>query len=416
MIISIVASGTRGDVQPYVALGKGLKAAGYTVQVLTTDDFEGLVRDAGLAFFTIGSSIESVLQSDEWRQTMEDGNFLKILSRMMAEMKTRSQAMAAKMPALFGGTDLIVTGMGGMTGTLSIAEKLSIPLIQAYVFPITPTRDFPGPLTPKLPMGRMLNRLSYLPMRQMLWQSGRMADVIVRRELSMPRGSFFGPYRSLKQKRVPLMYGYSKYVLPRPSDWDDLNQVTGYWFLDPSVEWTPPADLVDFLQSGPPPTYIGFGSMGNRKPEETTRIALKALAMTGQRGVLAAGWGGLSQTDLPETVHMISSIPHSWLFPRMAAVVHHGGAGTTAAGLRAGIPSIVVPFFGDQPFWGQRVAELGVGPVPILKRQLSAERLAAAINQTVQNRPMRNKAAALGEQIRAEDGIAQAVSIIQHYA
>ena len=213
MIISIVASGTRGDVQPYVALGKGLKAAGYTVQVLTTDDFEELVRDAGLAFFTIGSSIESVLQSDEWLQTMEGGNFLKILSRMMAEMKTRSQAMAAKLPALFGGTDLIVTGMGGMTGTLSIAEKLNIPLIQAYVFPITPTRDFPGPLTPKLPMGRMLNRLSYLPMRQMLWQSGRMADVIVRRELSMPHGSFFGPYRSLKQKRVPLMYGYSKYVL-----------------------------------------------------------------------------------------------------------------------------------------------------------------------------------------------------------
>ena len=192
--------------------------------------------------------------------------------------------------------------------------------------------------------------------------------------------------------------------------------MTGYWFLDPSIEWTPPADLVDFLQSGTPPIYIGFGSMGNRKPEETTRIALKALAMTGQRGVLAAGWGGLSQTDLPETVHMISSIPHSWLFPRMAAVVHHGGAGTTAAGLRAGIPSIVVPFFGDQPFWGQRVAKLGVGPVPIPKRQLSAERLTAAINQAVQNRPMRNQAAALGEQIRAEDGIAQAVSIIQHYA
>lgn len=413
MRISVVASGSRGDVQPYIALGKGLKDAGYRVRIVTSDDFESLVTGAGLDFSSGGESVEAVIQSDEWRKVMDSGNFLKILRQMNAAMKGRAQDMALKLPKSLEGTDLIVTGLGGMGGTFSVAEKLNIPVIQAYVFPLTPTSAFPGPLTPTLPFGRALNRLSFVPVRQMLWQSGRVVDVAVRKELAMPRGSFFGPYRALQQKRVPILYGYSKHVLPQPADWDALNHVTGYWFLDAPADWEPPADLVAFLKAGPPAVYIGFGSMGNRNAEETTRLVLEALSISGQRAVLASGWGGMSHANLPSSVHMLKSIPHGWLFPQMAAVVHHGGAGTTAAGLRAGVPSIIVPFFGDQPFWGKRVATLGVGTNPIPKKRLTAEKLAQAITQAVNDTTMRQRAAELGTKIRAEDGTKQAASLIR---
>ena len=221
------------------------------------------------------------------------------------------------------------------------------------------------------------------------------------------------PFAALEQPGRTILYGYSPLVLPPPTDWGDSVHVTGYWFLEPPAEWAPPADLVHFLQSGPPPVYIGFGSMVNSKPEETTKLVLQALARTGQRGVLSAGWGGLQQADLPETVFMIGSIPFSWLFPQMAAVVHHGGAGTTSIGLWAGIPAIVTPFMGDQPFWGQRVYELGVGPKPIPRRRLTIDRLAEAIRCAVTDTAMQQAAASLGERIRAEDGIARAVAVIE---
>lgn len=413
MNITLFASGSRGDVQPYVALGAGLRAAGYTVRILTSDDFEPLVSAAGLDFGSIGGSVEQMLQSPEWRQTTESGNFLAILARMNREMKRQAQALARTMPALCAGSDLLIAGMGGITGAFSTAEKLGIPIMQAYVFPFTPTRAFASPLMPALPLGTALNRLSFHITRQVFWQSFRVAEVTTRRELGMPPASFWGPFAALERRRVPVLYGYSPHVLPRPEDWAAHHYVTGYWFLDADERWTPPDGLRDFLAAGPPPVYIGFGSMGNRRPEAVTQLALQALALSGQRGVLASGWGGLRAADLPETVFMLPSAPHQWLFPRMAAVVHHGGAGTTAAGLRAGVPSIVVPFFGDQPYWGRRVYELGVGPRPIPRRWLTAEHLAQAITQTVTDAGMRQRAAELGQKIRAEDGIGQAVALIR---
>jgi UDP:flavonoid glycosyltransferase YjiC (YdhE family) len=155
--------------------------------------------------------------------------------------------------------------------------------------------------------------------------------------------------------------------------------------------------------------------MSNRKPEETADLVLEALARTQQRAILLSGWSGLHKADLPDSVLMADSIPFSWLFPRVAAVVHHGGAGTTAAGLRAGVPSIVIPFFGDQPYWGQRIVELGVGPTPIPRRKLTADLLAQAIEQTIRNQTMRQRAADLGARIREEDGIARAVSVIESF-
>lgn len=416
MNIAIVASGSRGDVQPYVALGKGLKAAGYQVRLLTGDNFETLAAEAGLAFYSTGESIEERLQSEEWRTTLENGNFLKILGQMQKEMKLGAAGIVERLPSLLEGSDLILSGMAGMGGVFTIAEMLRIPVIQTHVFPFTPTHEFPSPLVPNLPFGRVLNRLSFHATRQIFWQNFKVVDVTTRQALGLKKAPFWGPYRSLEERGVPVLYGYSQHVLPRPHDWADHHHVTGYWFLDAPADWTPPADLTAFLDAGEPPVYIGFGSMGGRNPEEAGAIALEALERSGQRGVLATGWGGLKTGNLPASVHLISSIPHSWLFPRMAAVVHHGGAGTTAAGLRAGVPSIIVPFMGDQPFWGRRVTDLGVGPVPVSRKDLTAERLALTITEAVTNAPMRRKARDLGEKIRAEDGIASAVAFVERFS
>ena len=153
-------------------------------------------------------------------------------------------------------------------------------------------------------------------------------------------------------------------MIAKPSDWQNTF-VTGYWFLDAAPDWAPSPALENFLQAGSPPVYIGFGSMGNRNPEETADLVLQALDKTGQRAILSAGWSGMRTEKLPSNAFLVNSVPHAWLFPQVAAVIHHGGAGTTAAGLWAGVPTVIIPFFGDQGFWGQRVAVLGVGTAPI---------------------------------------------------
>jgi sterol 3beta-glucosyltransferase len=413
--ISIVASGSRGDVQPYVALGHGLKQAGYHVRLLSSENFAGLVQEGGLEFVSIGESVESVIETDEWRKTIASGNFIRILAKMQAEMKKRAVGMAEIMPQALRPSDLIMTGMAGMGGTFSIAEKYNIPVLQAFVFPFSPTQAFPAPLVPKLPLGKLLNRPSFHIVRQLFWQNSKATDVAIRKILGMSKPPFWGYYAQLDRQKVPLLYGYSQHVLPRPQDWAQHESVTGYWFLDAPASWTPPTDLQDFLQDGTPPVYIGFGSMKSDKPEEGGAIALEALERAGQRGILSAGWGGLKPSHLPKTVHMVSSLPHSWLFPRMGAVVHHGGAGTTAASLRAGVPSIIVPFMGDQPFWGKRVADMGVGPAPIPRKKLTSENLAHAISQAMSNATMRQNARLLGEKINAENGIANAVKAIKNH-
>jgi len=227
--------------------------------------------------------------------------------------------------------------------------------------------------------------------------------------------SFMSPFEKLRKQCNPVLYGYSPLVIPKPPDWKEWTHVTGYWFLNRPSDWQPPSDLVDFLESGPPPVYIGFGSMTHRHPEQMTELVLKALKRTKQRGILQIGWGALSSRDLPDDVFKLDFIPFDWLFPKMAAVVHHGGAGTTSAGIRAGIPSIIVPFFADQFFWGQRVFRLGVGPQPIPQKHMSTERLSIAIDTAIKDTGMRARAANLGQRINAEDGVGQAVKILNHY-
>jgi sterol 3beta-glucosyltransferase len=219
---------------------------------------------------------------------------------------------------------------------------------------------------------------------------------------------------------VPVLHGHSAAIWPAPHDWPAHAEVTGAWFLDPpggDPSWSAPPGLIAFLGKGAPPVYIGFGSMAGVDPESTTRVVMDAVARAGVRAVLARGWGGIDRTaPMAAQVHLVDEVPHAWLFPRMAAVVHHGGAGTTAAGLRAGRPTLVCPFGLDQPFWGRRVQALGVGPVPLPQRRLDAGTLAQALADLVGNPRYRERAAAVADAIAREGGVAAAVAAIERIA
>jgi sterol 3beta-glucosyltransferase len=412
MRILIIAPGSQGDVQPYVALGRGLKNAGHVIRFVTHQNFEKLVTSHGLEFWSVDSNVQGIVENNDMRDRIEKGNFLFLMAQMAKEAQREATQFAEGGLAAGQGMELVLAGMGGVYIAIAIAEKLKLPFLQAYVLPFTPTRDFSSVLTPKLPT--LLNHLSHQLTRQLMWHGFRAADTLARRKvLGIPVAPFSGPYHSKATLGLPILYGFSPSVIPAPSDWGKDIHITGYWFVDEAEDWTPPPPLTSFLESGVPPVYIGFGSLSNRNPEEMADLVIDALKQINQRAVLLSGWGGLKKFDLPDSIFMIDSIPHSWLFPHVAAVVHHGGASTTAAGLRAGVPSVTVPFFGDQPFWGRRMAELGVGTNPIPRTKLTATRLASAIQQAVTDKRMQARATSLGARIQMEDGIARAAEVIQ---
>jgi len=416
MRIAIIAPGSRGDVQPYLALGKGLKEAGHDVRLLTHENFASLVKTHQLEFWPLRGNVQEVAESQEMRELLEKGNFLAIAKFQANAAKHAALEWAEDGMAACAEMDILLAGIGGLYIGISLAEKLKIPLIQAHSIPFTPTKSFPGALFPQTALKpASVNYLSHHITRQIMWQGFRVADKVVRQAvLGLPSAPFFGPYRSGALESMPVLYGFSPSVIPQPADWGADKKITGYWFLHAEDAWQPSSDLEDFLNSEPAPIYIGFGSMSNRNPEETAELVINAVRLSQQRAILLSGWSGLHSNTLPDSVFLLDAVPHSWLFPRVAAVVHHGGAGTTAAGLMAGVPTIIIPFFGDQPFWGARVAELGVGPKPIPRKTLTSENLAQALQEAVTNEPMRQRASNLGSRIRAEDGVASAVETIQH--
>jgi UDP:flavonoid glycosyltransferase YjiC (YdhE family) len=301
-------------------------------------------------------------------------------------------------------------------GGLDFAERRGIVCIQAPIQSLTPTRAFPAPLLAPygIRMNNALNRLTYHLLRLGAWRVLRTPVNEWRCEMGLSPHSGSSYWR--RTQALTTVYGFSPSVLPVPTDWPPNHHVTGYWFLDEPPGWKPPADLVQFLESGPPPVYVGFGSMPVDDPIQMTSVVLEALRLTDQRGVMLSGWGELgSGISLPETVYSLETIPHSWLFPRMGAVVHHGGMGTTAAGLRAGVPTVVVPSGADQGFWAKRVEQLEVGVHCAALSEVTADQLAAALHKVTTDTALRKRAATLGERIRAEDGVGQAVAVIQDY-
>lgn len=414
--ITLLTVGSRGDVQPYCALALGLMQAGYQVRIATNRNFEAFVTGLGLDFVPIAGNYQDLLNSAAGRKLLA-GQSSQLISDQLLLEQLQDAVQACQATDLFIFTPLALWGY-------HIAEKLGVPSFLAAPCPLSPTRAFPifgfAQATTN-PVRGLLNYGSYLLVEFLSENQRRQLINQFREALSLPPLPWFGaryrrsppPYLS----PLPVLYGFSPVLLPKPKDWPEQHQITGAWFLDQAQHYNPPPALLEFMEAGDPPICIGFGSMSAAYGDELIEIALQALDRAGQRGILLSGWANLGASALPQEradrIFVIDAVPHDWLFPRVAAVVHHCGAGTTAAVCRAGVPSVGVPFFADQPAWAQRLADLGVSPAPIPAKELSAERLAAAIQRAVNDVGMRRHAAELGECIRAEDGVAQAVEWIQ---
>jgi sterol 3beta-glucosyltransferase len=412
MKITIITIGSRGDVQPFVALGMGLRDAGHDVTICTSKMFASFVAEHGLHFAPMDADFLELMQSPDFRAGQSLGkNPMRLMSKV-------NDVIRGVLRDAWDGareSDAIIYHPKAMGG-YHIAEKLGIPAFLSLPLPfMTPTAAFPIPIIPQtVRLGAAFNRFTYSALNRMITAPYQKIINQWRKEsLGLPPRRFLSGEMTRGGQPVPVLYSYSRHVVPVPADWPDSVHVTGYWFLDDAPNWQPPAALLNFLDGGTSPVYIGFGSMIGTNPQALAQTVLAALKQSGQRGILASGWGGLSASDVPDNVYLLEAAPHDWLFPRTAAVVHHGGAGTTAAGLRAGKPTVIVPFLADQPFWGSRMEALGVGPAPIPQKRLTADNLASAIRTAVTDEGMRQRAADLGAKIRAENGVANAVEVIE---
>jgi UDP:flavonoid glycosyltransferase YjiC (YdhE family) len=410
--IAIHTLGTRGDVQPYLALALGLKARGHDVLMAAPSQFEAFIGTRGIAFAHLPGEFLELLETPEGKAAIAGGGGFAAGFKLIKQFKPigKKQLAAEWSAARHFGPEMIIYHPKAV-GAPHIAEKLGCTAVLASPLPgFTPTREFASPMTPYRSLGP-LNRLTH----SIMAGSG---DAIFRgmigewrvRELELSRRPRVSPAPEAT------LYAYSRHVVPVPRDWPASVDVTGYWLLDDDQAWQPDSELQNFLRAGRPPVYVGFGSMPGLDPVALTKTIVSALAEAGQRGVLATG-GGAIQPEVPaDHVHVIEGAPHDKLFPLMSACVHHGGAGTTAASLRAGKPTLICPFFGDQPFWAHRVEDLGLGPRSLDRKGLTTQSLADAIRKAVDTPSYELKAEAVGRAIRAEDGVARAIAFLENRA
>ncbi len=408
MRVTILAFGTRGDVQTMTAFGMGLQSAGHEVRLATQANFEDFVISSGLKCAPISFDLRLPNKEPGKIKTGRLSPFrLYRLARHYAR-EALDEIWAASKDA----QALAFSDWGRVPG-IHIVEKLDIPAVMGLGHPMQMRFLYPETHVFGKLWGWRISRLR----KQLLWHLGMKRLINDWREetLNLPRTTFWQSENAIKRRKIPLYYAHSPSVFPKPADWPPELHVTGYWFLDRATDWRPPEDLVQFLQEGPPPVCVGFSSMSNRDVAGLTDIVLQALAATRQRGILLSGWSDFGKSAARnESIYILESAPHDWLFPRVAAAVHHGGAGTTGIAIRSGIPSIVIPFTMDQPFWSWRVSKLGVGET-IPPQHLTVGKLAAAIDKVVHDKALRQRAAALGAKIRAEDGVGRAVALFNEH-
>jgi UDP:flavonoid glycosyltransferase YjiC (YdhE family) len=409
--IAMATLGTQGDIQPYVALARAMKAQGYSVVLGATDDFEPMITGYGIEFWSLGPSMQDFVKQSQFERAMNQSLLVNApsLLRQGQKIVDRDARSAWDMAQ---GADCIVLNMN-TSFSIDIAEALDIPAIVAALQPLNSTSEFPLCIYYGPSFGKTINRLTYSTMtvQQIYYNLPRNK---LRRELMNlgPRrnGGFF---KDTDGTPLWTLNAYSEIVSPRPRDWPKTSIVTGYWMLPDNTGWQPSEEFKTFLENGPQPIYVGFGSMPFGA-DRNTDILREALNRWDGRVVVGRGWGGIKPDELPsERVYVIDRAPHDQLFKHVKAVVHHGGAGTTAAGLHLGRPTFIVPQMVDQPYWGGRVHELGCGPKPVRRRKLTAEALADALAQLDSNPDYARNAARIGEQLQAEDGTGKAIKVIE---
>lgn len=397
MRILIAAAGSRGDVAPYTGLGAALRRAGHEVALAVPDAFAPLVTEAGLEFRSLPARTEggAATKRELMRTAVE---FITQLGRGFAE-------------AVDPGTDLLLLSTTTAPLGWHIAEGTGIPALGAYLVPAAPTGYFPPVVTGARSLGRLGNRTAGRFALRMADRLYAPAVTALRRDLGLPLVPPHAMRRRQEQAHWPVLHGFSPTLVPRPSDWRPGLEVTGTWwpYVDESRQL--PDELRDFLAAGPRPVFIGFGSMAAGHGERLSDIAVRALRQAGLRGILQAGAAGLAADG--DDVLTVGDVPHALLFPRVAAVVHHAGAGTAAAGLRAGVPAVPVPVTADQPFWAGRLAALGAAADPIPFRTLTAEALGDALGRVVRQQAYSTAAVAAAQRLAAEDGAGEAVKTVE---
>uniref|UniRef100_A0A1J3GFC6 sterol 3beta-glucosyltransferase n=1 Tax=Noccaea caerulescens TaxID=107243 RepID=A0A1J3GFC6_NOCCA len=411
MQIVMLIVGTRGDVQPFVAIAKRLQDYGHRVRLATHANFKEFVLTAGLEFYPLGGDPKVLagymvknkgfLPSGPSEIPIQRNQMKDIIYSLLPACKEPDPDSGISFKA-----DAIIANPPAY-GHTHVAEALKIPIHVFFTMPWTPTSEFPHPLSRvKQPAGY---RLSYQIVDSLIWLGIRdMVNDLRKKKLKLRPVTYLSGTQG-SGSNIPHGYMWSPHLVPKPKDWGPQIDVVGFCFLDLASNYEPPAELVEWLEAGDKPIYIGFGSLPVQEPEKMTEIIVEALQRTKQRGIINKGWGGLGNLKEPKDfVYLLDNVPHDWLFPRCKAVVHHGGAGTTAAGLKASCPTTIVPFFGDQPFWGERVHARGVGPAPIPVDEFSLHKLEDAINFMLDDK-VKSSAETLAKAMKDEDGVAGAV-------
>lgn len=410
MNITILTYGSRGDVQPFLPLSLGLMARGHRVRLAAPSRFQKLVEEHGILFSSLPGDPE-----DLSRRFNDSGfNFIRQIRDMMSHAIEIGAEMLRQTEEACHDADLIIHTFAHAVGAHTLAREKNIPDIHIQTFPMfTPTGDYPNVTMPDLKV-RALNRLTHIISKKISWQTSSFGYEQVRRRAGLPKRKLYFPFEDDPLRPpTPILCAWSPSLLPPSSDWDTNVHVAGYFFFDGTPSYQPPRELQNFLDAGEPPVCVSFGSMVNRNAEKIDRVVREALKWTNQRGVILSGWGGMMRSSSSDLLYL-DAVPHDWLLPRCKMVIHHGGAGTTSAGLRAGIPNIVVPFTADQPFWGRRVHAVEAGPKPILVKNLSAMKLMQAIAEVEKN-AFREHAQEIGRRIRSEDGVGRAVALIESH-
>jgi sterol 3beta-glucosyltransferase len=419
--VALVTNGSRGDVEPFLGLGLELVALGHEAVVATQAHFEPLARGRGLGFHPVRGDIQEFT-----KELLEHGENFGLAMRRAGEMlKDMMREMFEDTLEACREADVVVWSTTGYPGR-KVAQYLGVPAVGMAMQPMFYTTGlYPSSVVPEVPpcllgvpgLGGAYNRASYAATRQLYWQPLRRSlNKAAREVLGMRPEPFLGPFRDLIHSGEPWLNAWSPAVVPPVPGTAPWMHTVGYVIpRDPGPSWRPPDALNDFLESGPAPIYVGFGSMSTRRSERTTEAVLGALRATGSRGILLTGWGGIDNAATSDDVFVLDDAPHAWLFERVSAAVHHGGAGTTAASLTAGLPTVTVPFFADQRFWGRRVAAMGAGPEPIAASGLAAGPLARAI-RAAENRGVAARASEIGRALRSEEGPRAAARIIERHA
>jgi sterol 3beta-glucosyltransferase len=405
MKVMLLTLGTRGDVQPYIAMGRELSARGHEVFICTSRDSGEMIEAAGLRHRLLSADSRTLVTGP--RATAAVMSLTgRIMALRWAEKILREQLHEMWQIGLDEAPDVILHSSKGILAP-HLARKLGGKAVPVFLQPgFAPSGEIPPFVLTSHDLGRLGNRLSH----EALLAALRVGNEIVSWASGIATGPRLDPIVGWGAGGLRL-HAYSPTLSPPPGDFPRTDRMTGYPFMAPEP-WEPPADLAAFLEAGSAPVYVGFGSMPGIDPEGQTRTVVAALRATNQRGIIATGWGGLAKIDHSADIHVLQAAPHGWLFPRVAAVVHHGGSGSTHEGLRWGRPSVVCPLLLDQPYWGGQVAKLGAGPKPIPQTSLTAEALAAAIHAAL-SAPVRARAAELGETLRSEDGCARIADLVE---